>query len=150
MSRQEIIAAAKAPTEAYNEKDWDAVRRSIGPGFVYEEVSTNRKAEGVEEVLELWQAWGGAFPDSRATFEEPLVDGDTVVLRLRWTGTHTGPLALPDGKVPPTGKSIDFRGCQVFRVEGGKAVAMAHYFDLLTMLSQIGAAPMLGADVASR
>lgn len=148
MSRQDLIAAAKAPTEAYNEKDWDAVRNSVTPGFVYDEVATGRKAEGIEEVLELWRGWGRAFPDSRATFDEPLVDGDTVVLRLRWSGTNTGLLSLPDGEIPPTGKEIDIRSCQVCRIEGGKVVSISHYWDALTMLSQLGVAPATTAAPA--
>lgn len=141
MSRQELIETAKASTEAYNEKDWDAARRVMADDFVYDEVATGRKMEGVEEVLTAWRGWAEAFPDSRATFEEPLVDGNTVVLPLRWQGTHSGPLSLPTGEILPTGEKIDFRACQVFRIEDGRVREMRHYFDMMTMLSQIGAAP---------
>ncbi len=138
MSRQDLIAAAKAPIEAYNAKDWVAARQAMTPGYVFEELSTGRTITGVDDVLEAWKAWGEAFADSRATFEEPLVDGDTVVFRLTWRGKHTGPLSLPSGDVAPTGKSVEFKACQVTRVENGKAVATSHYWDLQTMLSQIG------------
>lgn len=145
MSRQELIEAAKASTEAYNEKDWEAAREALTPDFVYDEVVTSRKAEGVEEVLAVWRGWATAFPDSRATFEEPLVDGNVVVLRLRWRGTHSGPPAFPTGEILPTGKKIDFRSCQIYRIEDGKAAEMRQYFDLLTMLSQLGVAPEMKA-----
>lgn len=150
MSRQELIAAAKAPVEAYNSKDWGAAREAMAPGYVFEELSTGRTLTGVDDVLESWEAWGRAFPESRATFDEPLVDGDTVVLRLTWRGENSGPLSLPTGEVAPTGKTVEFKACQVTRVEDGKAVATTHYWDLQTMLSQLGidaatpAAPIAG------
>lgn len=150
MSRKELIAAARAPVDAYSAKDWRSARESLAPGYVFEELSTGRTVTGVDDVLEAWKAWGEAFSDSRATVEESLVDGDTVVLRLNWQGTHTGPLVLPSGDVAPTGKTIEFKACQITRVENGKAVATTHYWDLLTMLSQLGipaaaaAAPMAG------
>lgn len=145
MSRQELIEAAKASTEAYNQKDWEAAREALAPDFVYDEVATSRKVEGIEEVLTVWRGWANAFPDSKATFEEALVDGNVVVLRLRWRGTHSGPLTLPTGEILPTGKEIDFRGCQIFRIEDGKATEMRQYFDLMTMLSQLGVAPEMKA-----
>jgi steroid delta-isomerase-like uncharacterized protein len=150
MSRQELIAAARAPVDAYSAKDWSAARESMAPDYVFEELSTGRTVSGVDDVLEVWKAWGDAFSDSRATVEESLVDGDTVVLRLKWQGTHTGPLALPSGDVAPTGKTVEFKACQITQVEDGKAVATTHYWDLQTMLSQLGipvtapAAPMAG------
>lgn len=140
MSRQELIRIAKAGVEAYNAKDWAAAREVLAPGFVYDEVATGRKVKGVEDVLNVWRGWAKAFPDSSATFEEPLVDGDVVVQRLRWRGTHSGPLSLPTGEILPTGREIDFRACQIIRIENGKTVETRQYFDLNTMLSQIGVA----------
>lgn len=150
MSRQDLIAAARAPIDAFGEKDWVAARESLTPDFVFEELSTGRTITGVDEVIEAWRVWGEAFPDARATIEESLVDGNTVVLRLTWHGTHTGSLTLPSGDFAPTGKSVTFEACQITRVENGRAAATTHYWDLNTMLSQLGiaterrAAPMAG------
>lgn len=56
-------------------------------------------------------------------------------------GTHDGPLELPTGPLPATGKSVEFEGVQVFVVEGGKVTRMRHYLDFLTMLTQVGVIP---------
>ncbi len=58
MSEQELINAAKAQLEAYNKKDWDAARAAITADFVYEEIGTQRKIEGCEQVIAAWQSWG--------------------------------------------------------------------------------------------
>ena len=69
MSEQEVIQAALAPTAAYNNKDWDALRAAVIPDFVYDEVATHRRAEGVEQVIEIWQGWETAFPESKGSFD---------------------------------------------------------------------------------
>jgi steroid delta-isomerase-like uncharacterized protein len=140
MSPQQLVAAAQAPILAFNEKNWDAVRASITPDFVYDEVATNRKVQGVDQVIPLWQGWATAFPDAKATFQRELVCGNTVVLEHTWQGTHKGPLQTPDGPIPATGNRIDVRACMTVEVVGDKAKMQRHYFDMGTILQQIGAA----------
>ena len=138
LSPKQLIAAAKAPLMAYNDKNWDAARASITPDFVYDEVATERKVQGVDNVMPLWKEWAEALPDSKATFDNAYVSGNTVVIELTWRGTHTGPLNLPSGPVPGTGKSIEIRSCNVFEITGDKASMQRQYFDMGTMLRQLG------------
>jgi steroid delta-isomerase-like uncharacterized protein len=138
MSQQQLIDAAKAPLIAFNEKDWDAVRASITSDFVYDEVATHRKVQGVDQVIPLWQGWATAFPDARATFHRALPSDTTVVLELTWNGTHKGPLPTPQGPIAATGKRIEIRSCFVTEIAGDKAKLQRHYFDMATMLQQLG------------
>ncbi len=138
LSPKQLIAAAKAPLMAYNDKNWDALKASITPNFVYDEVATERKVQGVDNVMPLMKEWGAAIPDSKATFDNAYVSGNTVVIELTWRGTHTGPLNLPSGSVPGSGKSIEIRSCNVFEITGDKASMQRQYFDMGTMLRQLG------------
>jgi steroid delta-isomerase-like uncharacterized protein len=138
LTQQQLVDAAKAPLIAFNEKDWDAVRASITSDFVYDEVATNRKVQGVEQVIPLWQGWATAFPDAKCTFDRVLPGDSTVVLELTWNGTHKGPLPTPQGPIPATGKRIDIRACFVTEIAGDKAKMQRHYFDMATMLQQLG------------
>jgi steroid delta-isomerase-like uncharacterized protein len=140
MSEQELINAAKAQLDAYNNKDWDAARAAITSDFVYDEIGTQRRIEGSEQVIAAWQSWGAAFPDSHATVENAFASGGKVVLELRWRGRHTGPMQTPDGEIPATGKIVEFRACEVIEMEGGKAKSMRHYLDMLAMMQQLGLA----------
>lgn len=142
MPDQALVDAAKASILAYNEKDWDAVKRTVTPGLVYDEVSTSRKAQGVDEVITLWKGWATAFPDSKATFENAHVSGNTVILELTWHGNHTGTLQTAAGEVPATGKPIELRACQIIDVVDGKAQQIRQYFDIATLMKQIGATPV--------
>lgn len=68
----------------------------VAPGFEYDEVGMQRKMDGVGAVIEGWQGWATAVPDAKATFENALVQGTSVVLEVTWRGTHTGPLQSRD------------------------------------------------------
>ena len=137
--QQQLIDAAKAPLLAFNEKNWDAARASVSPDLVYDEVATNRKVRGADETLALWKGWATAFPDARATFHRELPSGNTVVFEVSWKGTHKGPLLTPEGAIAPTGKRIDVRACMVVEVAEDRATVQCHYFDMGTLLQQIGA-----------
>jgi steroid delta-isomerase-like uncharacterized protein len=138
MSEQALIDAAKAPTLAYNDKNWDAVNRAVTSDFAYDEVGTRRTVRGAADVITMWQGWAAALPDSRATLEAAHVSGNTVILELTWRGTHGGPLRTPAGEIPATGRTIEMRACQVVEVADGKVRGIRHYFDMATMLTQLG------------
>jgi steroid delta-isomerase-like uncharacterized protein len=135
---QTLIDAAKAPTLAYNEKDWEALTRVIASDFGYDEVATHRSLRGAADVVDVWKGWADAFPDSKATFEAAHVGGDTAIVEVTWRGTHSGLLRTPAGDIPATGRKIEIRACQVVDVTGGKARSMRQYFDMATMLAQLG------------
>ena len=139
LSPQALTNAAKGLILAYNEKNWDKARASITPDFVYDEVASGRKLTGADQTLEAWKAWAQAFPDSKGTFQgSHVADDGTVVLELTWSGTHQGPLQTPKGPISPTGKRIEVRACALVEIAGEKARSQRHYFDMATLLQQIG------------
>jgi steroid delta-isomerase-like uncharacterized protein len=139
---QELIDAAWASNEAFGRSDWDAFGKSLAPNFVYEEITTGRKTEGVDETLKLAKAWKSAFSDACGTADSTYVSGNTVIFEITWTGTHDGPLPMPDGSaVPPSGKPIAVKAVMVSTVDGGKITHQRHHLDMLGLLTQVGAIP---------
>lgn len=134
-----IIETAKAATIAYNEKNWDRARACLVEKSIYDEKATGRRIQGVDQIIEAWKGWAKAIPDSQATFVAEYACGDTAVLELLWKGVHSGPLQMPNGTVPASNRPIEVPACQVVKVEGGKVQSVTHYFDMVTLLSQIGA-----------
>jgi steroid delta-isomerase-like uncharacterized protein len=134
-----VIEIAKASITAYNQKDWTKAKDLLAADAVYDEKGTHRRIQGAGEIIEAWRGWAKAFPDSKATFVREFASGDTVVFELVWKGVHTGPLQMPTGTIPASNKTIEMPACQVVQVEGGKVKSASHYFDMLTMLTQIGA-----------
>ena len=136
---QSVVDTAKSQITAYNDKDWNAVAAVLAPGCVYDEVATHRRVQGVNEIMDAWRGWATALPDSRASFDNVSVSGNTVTLELTWRGAQTGPLETPGGALPPSGRSIEIRACQVVEVADGKVQSVRHYFDMATLLQQLGA-----------
>ena len=134
-----VIEIVKASITAYNDKDWSKAKETLAADAVYDEKGTHRRIQGAGEIIEAWQGWAKAFPDSKATIVREFASGDTAVLELVWKGVHTGPLETPTGTIPASIKPVEIPACQVVQVEGGKIKSSSHYFDLLTMLTQIGA-----------
>lgn len=136
---EELLTLAREQIEAYNAGDWDRLRGAITPSAVYEEPATQRRIEGADAIVEAYQGWKAAFPDSQGSVTGGFASGDRVALEVTWKGTHTGPLHLPGGgAVPPTGRSFNVQALQVLRMEDGKVAENRQCFDLLGLLEQLG------------
>ena len=141
MTAQQLNILAQAPMLTFNKRDWDGVRSCTTADFSWEDIAANRKIEGVEQVIEAWQAWIVAFPDIRANVlnsfvcEANVVCNETIV-----NGTHTGPMQTPDTVIPATGKSVEVRTCRIVEFEADKVTSIREYFDMMTMLQQLGLA----------
>jgi len=89
-------------------------------------------------VLQGFAMFRAGFPDLHMEPERYFVDGDTVAVYYRATGTQTGELM---GK-PPTGKKVDVRGVDIVRFgDDGKAREHWGVFDTMGMMQQLGAIP---------
>jgi steroid delta-isomerase-like uncharacterized protein len=145
MARSEIDVARET-IECFNAGDWARLRDLHAPDCVEEELSTERTLHGFDEMLEGAQGWKRAFPDGRGTVSDAYSDGPVAVLELEWEGTNTGPMDTPDGsQVPATGRSVHVKACQVFEVRDGRVTLTRHYFNLMTIMNQMGVMP--GAEV---
>ncbi len=133
-----LVDIARATTIAYNEKNFDKIRSLLAPNAVYDEVGTGRRLDGVNEIVNAFKAWATALPDSKAEIVHEYLSDNTVILELVWTGTHTGLLQTPNGTLPPTGKRINVRACELFQFAGEKILTARHYFDMTTLLKQLG------------
>jgi steroid delta-isomerase-like uncharacterized protein len=139
LSPQALTQIAQGLIVAYNDRDWNRVKASITTDFTYDEVATARKVTGADQTIELWKGWAQAFPDSKGTFQgSHVVNDGTVVLEVTWKGTHKGPLQTPTGAIAPTGKPIEVRACAIVEIAGERARLQRHYFDMATLLRQIG------------
>jgi steroid delta-isomerase-like uncharacterized protein len=133
------VDVARESIEAFNADDWDRFRAVHAEGVVEEEFGTQRRIEGIDALLESNQGWKRAFPDASGEVTNALETGDSAILEIRWSGTQSGPLEMPDGELPASNKRAEVHACQVFRVEGDRIAESRHYFDMATMLQQLGA-----------
>jgi steroid delta-isomerase-like uncharacterized protein len=86
-----------------------------------------------------------AFPDLHFRIEDVIAEGDLVILRWMWHGTHTGDLLTPIMRLPATGKQVTVTGITIFRFADGKVVETWNQSDRLGMYLQLGLIPALQA-----
>ena len=82
-----------------------------------------------------------AFPDAKFESVAEHESGNVAIDEGFVVGTNTGPLITPEGEMPPTGKSIRLRACDVATVENGQVKSHHFYFDQMEFLTQLGLAP---------
>lgn len=93
---------------------------------------------GKEGIKQFLSAWATAFPDSKVEVTNLQATDTFAYSEFIGRGTHNGVLRSPMGDIPPTGKSIEIRFCEVFLLKNGQIVQDHLYYDLMSMLQQLG------------
>jgi steroid delta-isomerase-like uncharacterized protein len=102
----------------------------------YEIVATGEVFDGAEAVQALYDENYGAFPDFTASLERVHHADDSVIGEGTITGTHLGPYR----GLPPTGREMRLPICAVFVFDEDRLLSERVYFDLGTLLRQLGVA----------
>jgi len=96
---------------------------------------------GRDAVVDWALEFKVAFPDASYESTREHEVGNTAIDEGYFVGTNTGPLKLPDGEIPPTGKSVRVRACDIATVENGLVTSHRFYFDQMDFLTQLGLVP---------
>ncbi len=102
----------------------------------YEIVPTGDVYDGREEVARYFEETRAAFPDQRNETIAIHHADDAVVVEFWLRGTHEGELR----GIPPTGNTFEVRTVALFLFEGERLVCERVYFDIATVLGQLGIA----------
>jgi steroid delta-isomerase-like uncharacterized protein len=141
MAEQNLTQIARELIEAFNAGDVSRFKKTVAADVVYDEVGTQRQIRGADNWVRTWEQWRHAMPDVKGTITNTVSSGNTVVQEITWEGTQSGPLELPGGTSPASGKRQVTRATQVMVFEGDRVKESRHYFDMLSLLQQIGAIP---------
>ncbi len=137
----DIVKIAQGVVDAFNASDWEGSKEPLKPDALYNEIGTGRQLRGYGEIIPALQAWKEAMPDVKGRVIRSVASGNTAVLEVTWEGTQTGPLPSPGGTIPASGKHQTTPAAWVFEFEGDKVKESRHYFDMLSLMTQIGALP---------
>ncbi|MDR0788532.1 MAG: ester cyclase [Gemmatimonadota bacterium] len=112
-------------------------------GWVHERVrltsvATGDSYTGRRGFIEFHRGWAAAFPDLHIQSLELVGSDARVVAEYELGGTHTGPLLTPRCHLPATGMEIQVRVVDVLDLENGQITAFRRYFDVVSMLRQLG------------
>lgn len=120
---------------ALNAHDAAAFASFYGEDAVVYDAGTPEPLRGraaIQQSAERHLTWR---PDFDMQVQDILVDGSGVAFRAVIVGTHTGPLQLPAGEVPPTGRRVETSMAVFSRLgEDGLIVEEYRYYDLVRLL----------------
>ena len=128
--------------EMINTHDPDLVDRFVAEDYVNHNAFV---ADGREANRQFWAVFFTGLPDVSITMEDLVISGDRVVGRFIYRGTHTGDLM----GIPATGKPVEMRSIDIWRVQNGMFVEHWDELNLMQMFQQIGALPPLGGPEAA-
>jgi steroid delta-isomerase-like uncharacterized protein len=140
MSTEDNKALIRRGYEALNQRNWSVYYDMIAPDGVYHDASmTIQGLDGYKQFLSMYLT---AFPDAQFAIEDLIAEGDTVVVRQTFRGTHQGELM----GIPPTGKQVIVSAIGIVRIVNGKAVEVWENGDTLGLLQQLGVVPAPGQE----
>jgi len=131
----------------YSGGRWNEYRASLAEDVTYDEVATRTRAKGIDDYIAVVKRWKRAFPDLAADVRDVFVADDKLMAEIEWSGTHTGPFEGPFGTIAPTNQHGVVKAVLMYRFARGKIVETRHYFDVLTVLTELGAIPNLVAPM---
>jgi len=136
MSAEQNKAIARRFFEEADRKVFDNVDEILAPNFV-SHLPVSPAPLDAASFIQFTRAFAAGFPDYTHTIEDQVCEGDTVVTRITWRGTHTGDFQ----GIPATGKQPSMMGINFLRIEGGKIVEQWAQFDVMSLMQQLGAIP---------
>src|SRR5260370_15846008 len=104
--------------ELGNEGSTTAIEDLLSPSIAFRGI-LETAVNGIEEFKQYVNRIRAAFPDFHNHIDELIGEGDRVVARLTYTGTHRGELFGFSG----TNKKITYQGIAIFQFREGKIVS---------------------------
>ncbi|MGC2157364.1 MAG: nuclear transport factor 2 family protein, partial [Pseudolabrys sp.] len=138
------IRNAYAVAERKDLKGWISLFTPDG-AFVDNSVGATYRGRTLADPV---RNYGTAFSNMHRELYRIYVDGNVVVVQLALQGTHDGPLQLPFGMLPATGKQMDAPCCDVIELEDGKNNRFDCYPEGSVILAQLGVLNNLDAALS--
>jgi steroid delta-isomerase-like uncharacterized protein len=118
--------------EVFNQGNLEVVDE-IFDRYVSHQLDGSTLERGPKDVRRFVSEFRSAFPDLRLSIEEQIAEGDKVVNRITFRGTH-----LREWRgMAPTGEEVEINGIGIFRFSpDGKVVESWDSYDQLRVMRQ--------------
>lgn len=123
--------------ECINKGQIESVGRYFWEDMV-ERVPFPGQGPGVEGLKDVLRGMLAGFPDMHFAVKEQISEGDKVLSRFEWTGTHRGAFL----GVPATGHPVKVWGMVIDRLVDGRIKETRILMDTLGLMMQLGAIPL--------
>jgi len=122
--------------EVINRGNIDATGQYFREDMV-EQVPFPGQGPGIAGLQDVLRGMRTAFPDLHFAIEEQIAEGDKVLTRFEWTGTHRAEFL----GVPATGRPVKVWGMVMDRLVDGKIKDTRIIMDTLGLMIQMGVIP---------
>lgn len=126
--------------EVFNQRNVGLIDEILSTDFVEREELPPGVPSGREGVKQLTLMFHSAFPDFKATIDDMIAEGDKVVVRMTWRGTHKGEFM----GIPATDKNVSFEVIDIVRFAGDKFAEHWGMMDNASLMQQLGVGPAPG------
>lgn len=122
--------------EAWNDRNPGSIDVLVAEDFVDHHLPPELPS-GPAGVKMWYNVAVGAFPDFHISREDVIAEGDKVVTRFTFSGTHEGEFM----GVPATGRQFSITAIAIARIVDGKLVEWWENADVMSLMQQLGALP---------
>lgn len=122
--------------EVVNKKNLLATEELVDEDFI-EHLPFPGQGPGREGLKVALTAMFTGFPDMNWTVQEQIAEGEKVVTRFSWTGTHQGEFM----GIPATSKRVEVWGVVIDVVKNGLFSESRIIMDTVGLLQQLGVIP---------
>ncbi len=134
MSVESNKAIARRFVQVWGDANLDVIDELAAPSLVVQYPTIPQVIQGSRAFRHVLAGFRSAFPDSALLVEDEIAEGDKVVIRWSFSGTHKGNLL----GVPATGKKVAWTGITIYRVVDGKVVEEQGEEDFAGFFRQVG------------
>ncbi len=132
-ARADDTAIARDWVAAWNSHDADAVAAVFTSDAFYEDVPFGLKVHGTAQIHDFAQFFFTVVPDLHVEYLDSTIKGGHGTIEWIFSGTDKG--------IYSTGKTFSVRGVAVIEVHGGKISRNSDFYDLATILRELGLLP---------
>jgi steroid delta-isomerase-like uncharacterized protein len=136
----DCAAAAVALLDEWERRDFDAVMERFAEGATISDYPRGTKITTRAEIRAWVEAWATACSDATAGAKATVSSHNGAVIEGTYAGTNDGPF----GPMPATGRPVSLAYAIVMGFDdSGKVTSYDAYYDMHTLLSQLGHIPAL-------
>jgi steroid delta-isomerase-like uncharacterized protein len=119
--------------KAFNDRDHETLTELLADGVV--EHGVHEELHGPEEIVDFLQSYFDTFRDYSGSTDAMIAEGETVAVRYSAEGTHSGEYQ----DFEPTGKTAEWSGMAMYRIEDDRIAEIWLEEDRLGLLEQLEA-----------
>ena len=125
--------------QAYDNRDATAIAQLYTEDATYFVSGEAEPIHGRAAIEQNQIDFFRAFPDLTVKFTNIFTSKGQFCVEWISKGTHTGPLATPEGDIPPTERTVEFKGAFFANLTPeGSVTEDRTYYDTASFMTQLG------------